>query len=76
MMLSGKPIEGSGVTLKTLMVPVVIFSAAPIDAEEARAKATIPDSFSFMRFKSKRIKDDATLKKHRINFNTLSTLNA
>jgi hypothetical protein len=31
------------------MVPVVSFSAAPIDAEEAKAKATIPDSFSFMR---------------------------
>jgi hypothetical protein len=49
MILRGKPIEGSGVTLKTLMVPVVIFSAALSDAEEARAKATIADSFNFMR---------------------------
>jgi hypothetical protein len=63
-MLSGKPIEGRGVTLKTLMVPVVIFSAAPSEAEEARAKATIADNLSFMSFKSKRIRDDATLRKH------------
>ena len=47
-MLSGKPIEGSGVVLITLMVPVVIFSAAPSEAELARAKAMIADIFNFM----------------------------
>jgi hypothetical protein len=47
--LSGKPIEGSGVVLITLIVLVVIFSAAPIDAEEARAKTTIAVNFRFMR---------------------------
>jgi hypothetical protein len=55
---------------------IILSAAYRDDVEEARAKATIADSFSFMRFKSKRIKDDATLRKHRINFNTLSTLNA
>ena len=75
MILSGKPIEGSGVVLTTLIVPVVNFSAAPSDAEVARARATIADSFNFMRFKSKRIEDVATLRKHRININTLGTLN-
>jgi hypothetical protein len=46
--LSGKPIEGSGVVLITLIVLVVNFSAAPIDTEEARAKATIADNLIFM----------------------------
>jgi hypothetical protein len=64
MILSGKPIEGRGVVLITLIVPVDIFSAAPSDAEEANAKATIADNLSFIEFKSKQIVDDATLRKH------------
>jgi len=47
-MLRGKPIEGSGVVLITLMVPVVSFSAAPRDAELTRAKAKITVNLSFM----------------------------
>ena len=58
------------------MVPVVIFSAALSEAEKAKAKATIADNLSFMRFKSERIKDHATLRKHRININTIGTLKA
>jgi hypothetical protein len=64
MILSGKPIEGRGVVFTTLIVLVVNFSAAPSDTDETRAKATIADNLSFMKFISKRIKDDATLRKH------------
>jgi len=46
--LSGKPIEGSGVVLMILIVLVVNFSAAPSEAELARAKAMIADIFNFM----------------------------
>jgi hypothetical protein len=46
--LSGKPIEGSGVVFTTLMVLVVIFSAAPSDTEVKRDKATIKVSLRFM----------------------------
>jgi hypothetical protein len=31
------------------MVPVVIFSAAPSEAEETKAKATIADNLSFIK---------------------------
>ena len=48
--LSGNPIDGSGVVLITLIVPVLYFSAAPIDEEVARTKATIADNFNFIKF--------------------------
>ncbi len=41
--------DGSGVTLKTSTVLVVNFSAAPREAELARAKATIADNLSFIK---------------------------
>ena len=48
--LSGNPIDGRGVVLITLMVPVLNFSAAPIDEEVARIKAPIADHFNFIEF--------------------------
>ena len=71
-MLSGKPIDGSGVALYTLIVLVVNFSAAPSDAEKARAKTTIADNLSFMVTKSENIEDVATLMRFLINFNMLA----
>jgi hypothetical protein len=53
-------------------VLVVNFSAAPIDTEEARAKATIAEIFSFMVTKSENIEDVATLMRFLINFNMLA----
>ena len=63
--------DGSGVVLITLIVLVVNFSAAPSDNELARAIATIAEIFSFMLTKTVNIKDDATLMRFLINFNTL-----
>ncbi len=72
-MLRGKPREGNGVALYTLMVLVVNFSAAPSDAEEARAIAMIVEIFSFMVRKSEHVEDVATLMRFLINFNMLAT---
>ncbi len=72
-MLRGKPREGNGVALYTLMVLVVNFSAAPSDAEEARAIAMIVDNLIFMVTNSEHIEDDATLMRFLINFNMLAT---
>jgi hypothetical protein len=69
MMLSGKPIEGSGVVLITVIVPVVIFSAAPSDTELAKANATIADNLIFMRQIPCVFEDVETLMKIRMNFN-------
>ena len=55
------------------MVPVVNFSAATSEAEEAKAKATIADNFSFMVAKSEHIEDDATLMRFLMKFNILDT---
>ncbi len=63
--------EGSGVVLITLMVPVDNFSAAPRDAELARAKATIADNLSFINIKPDQVDDCETLSKLQINFNEL-----
>ena len=68
--------DGSGVVLITLMVPVVNFSAAPSDAEEAKARATIADSLSFIRSRSILIEDDATLMRFLMKFNVLGAKNA
>jgi hypothetical protein len=48
--------------LKTSTVLVVNFSAAPSDAELARAKATTADNFSFMR-SIHTVEDDETIRK-------------
>jgi len=63
--------DGRGVVLITLIILVVIFSAASSDAEVAKAKAMIADNFSFIFTKSKPIQEARTVMVFLIKFNIL-----